>query len=97
MCIYTSVCLITKQNMLNHQFYIHLLDCDSIGQYFFRDRDFTCISLRRRAERVAYTKQLWDPQRSHSAGYRTTEKVVRKPNDNRIARKVTRRDPPPQT
>ena len=64
---------------------------------FFSYHDFTHISLRRRAERTAYTTQLPDPERSHSVGYRTTNKVVRKPNDNRTARKATRRDLPPQT
>ena len=73
-------------------------------RFFFRPRLHAYFNKKKRAERTAYTTQLPDPERSHSVGYRTTEKmvrkptekVVRKPNDNRTARKTTRRDPPPQ-
>ena len=52
---------------------------------FFREHDFTRISLRRRAERTAYTMQL---RRTYSVGCKTTEEVVRNLNDSRIERKV---------
>ena len=53
---------------------------------FFREHDFTRISLRRRAERMAYTMQL--RENLYSVGCKTTEEVVRNLNDSRIERKV---------
>ena len=47
---------------------------------FFLEHDFTHISLRRGAEIMANTMQLWESP--HSAGYKTTKRVVRNLDDN---------------